>query len=74
MMMIIDHSLSTEVPLDLHQSAEKGLDHDGPHRPTTTGNNFSCSRRGRLCYLSHIIGPGLTRILTRAITPYIYPP
>jgi hypothetical protein len=35
MMMIMDHSLSTEVPLDLHQSAEKGLDHDGPHRPTT---------------------------------------
>jgi hypothetical protein len=35
MIMIIDHSLSTEVPLDLHQSAEKGLDHDGPDRPTT---------------------------------------
>jgi hypothetical protein len=34
-MMIMDHRLSTEVPLDLPQGAEKGLDHDGPHRPTT---------------------------------------
>jgi hypothetical protein len=31
----MDHRLSTEVPLDLSQDAEKGLDHDGPHRPTT---------------------------------------
>jgi hypothetical protein len=35
MMMMMDHRLSTEVPLDLPQGAEKGLDHDGPHRPTT---------------------------------------
>jgi hypothetical protein len=35
MMMIMDYRLSTEVPLDLPQDAEKGLDHDGPHRPTT---------------------------------------
>jgi hypothetical protein len=34
-MIMEDHRLSTEVPLDLPQGAEKGLDHDGPHRPTT---------------------------------------
>jgi hypothetical protein len=33
--MIMDYSLSTEVPLDLHQGAEKGLGYDDPHRPTT---------------------------------------
>jgi hypothetical protein len=38
--MIIDHSLSTEMPLDLHQGAEKGLDHAGPHPPTTVPKSF----------------------------------
>jgi hypothetical protein len=32
------------------------------------GNDLWRSRRGGSCYLSHIIGPGLTCILTRAIT------
>jgi hypothetical protein len=40
MMMIMDYNLSTKMPLDLHQGAEKGLDHDGPHRPTTMAINI----------------------------------
>jgi hypothetical protein len=40
MMMIMDHRLNTEVPLDLPQGAEKGLDHDGPHRPITIYVSF----------------------------------
>jgi hypothetical protein len=41
MMINIDHSLNTEVPLDFYQSAEKGLDHDGPHRPITIASVIS---------------------------------
>jgi hypothetical protein len=35
----MDHRLNTEMPLNLPQGAEKGLDHDGPHRPTTVSRN-----------------------------------
>jgi hypothetical protein len=47
MMMIIDHSLSTEVPLDLHQGAEKSLDHDGPHRLTTIFVSYCAVKKPR---------------------------
>jgi hypothetical protein len=38
MIIIIDYRLNTEIPLDLFQDAEKGLDHNSPHRLTILFN------------------------------------
>jgi hypothetical protein len=43
--MIMDHRLSTEMPLDPFQGAEKGLDHDDLPRPTTLEIKYGREKR-----------------------------